>query len=220
MLSTSHIQKAAQQNEFSFGNPMLQLNEFVGIEMPKAIVFMPQTWGWWLLLSIVILLFVLFSYMKLRHWRKNRYRKQAVKRVIAAKQKPLAEFSFIVLTEIKQAMSLAYGASTMIEPSSLRLASSIKGVAATQATSRAASISLAALNGHDLLVLLDIAAEHNTSFNTPLGDAWQLSLLSKIEVKDAIAVQKNLTLQACIWFMHHRTNLPCGLVAIKESANA
>lgn len=199
---------------------MLQLNEFVGIEIAEAIEFIPQTWGWWLLLSIMSSLFALYFYMQLRHWWKNRYRKLAVNRIIAAKNKPLPEFSLIVLSEIKQAIALAYGTSTMLKPSSLSLSSSIKGNETTQARSCAASCSLAALNGHTLLVLLDITAEHNTSFNTPLGDAWQLSLLSKTEVKDAITVQKNLTQQACIWLMHHRTTLPCGLAATKESADA
>lgn len=220
MLSIHHIQRASEQSEFSFGNPMLQLNEFVGIEMPKAVAFVPQTWGWWLLLSTVIALLAVYSYRRVRHWRQNRYRKQAVKKVMAAKDKPLAEFSVIVLKEIKQAISIAYGASTLVVPSNISLSSSLKGTAATQATASPNRISLAAIDGHALLLLLDITAEHNTSFNTPLGDAWQLSLLSKIEAKDAIAVQNNLAQQCCVWLMHHTPKLPSSLIVEKANADA
>lgn len=216
MLNTHYIQWAAEQSEFSFGNPMLQLNEFVGIEIPAAVTFIPQTWGWWLMVSVVILLLAVNSYMRIRHWLQNRYRKQAVKRVMAAKDRPLAEFSAIVLKEIKQAISIAYGASTMVVPSNISLTSSLKGIADNQAN----NISLAALDGHALLLLLDITAEHHTRFNSPLGDAWQLSLLSKIEAKDAIAIEKNLTQQCCIWLMHHSSKLPCCLVGEKENADA
>ncbi|QQX78369.1 DUF4381 family protein [Shewanella sp. KX20019] len=238
MSTENQLNRVIEQNDFTFGNPVLQLNEFIGISQPKMTAFFPQTWGWWLLLLLTTLFVSRFSYQRVRYWYSNRYRKQAVKRILSYKNQPLERFSLLLLQEIKLAIATAYGSDTEIDLSRLTLskqallnpALSKRGVNATAPiysafggnANKSVIVTLAAIEGQALLLLLDLTAEHQCAFNTSLGDAWLQSLLSKIDDKQAaVAMQGNLIDQSCIWLMHHTAALPIALqISMAERADA
>jgi hypothetical protein len=51
------------------------------LPLPAAISYSPQTWGWWVLLVIGILLVSAVSLLKFRRWRRDRYRREALARL-------------------------------------------------------------------------------------------------------------------------------------------
>jgi len=218
MITANELNGVIEQNDFTFGNPVLQLNEFIGISQPKMTAFFPQTWGWWLLLLLVTLIVSRFSYQRIRYWYSNRYRKQAVKRILSYKKQPLERFPLLLLQEIKQAIAIAYGSDTEIDLSKLTLSKQ----ALLNPGRPKRIVTLAAIEGQPLLLLLDLTAEHNSTFNTPLGDAWLQSLLSKLDDEQgALAMQINLIEQSCIWLMHHTAAFPIALqTAIAERTDA
>ncbi|MCL1048945.1 DUF4381 family protein [Shewanella abyssi] len=238
MITANELNRVIEQHDFTFGNPVLQLNEFIGISQPTMTAFFPQTWGWWLLLLFVTLFVSRFSYQRIRYWYSNRYRKQAVKRILSYKNQPVERFSLLLLQEIKQALATAYGSDTEIDLAKLTLSKqallnpglSKRSVNATASiyspngcnANKSVIVTLAAIEGLALLLLLDLTAEHQCAFNTSLGDAWQQSLLSKIDDEQAVlAMQNKLIEQSCIWLIHHTAAFPIALqTAITERTDA
>lgn len=62
-----------------FGN--YALGDFAEVASPAAISWWPQTTGWWWLGAIVLALVLYRGWKKLRHWYRNRYRREAVERL-------------------------------------------------------------------------------------------------------------------------------------------
>jgi Domain of unknown function (DUF4381) len=63
----------------AFGN--YALGDFVEVVAPAAVSWLPQTTGWWCL-GVVLLGFVLYrGWKRLRHWHRNRYRREAAGRL-------------------------------------------------------------------------------------------------------------------------------------------
>ncbi|MEP0201277.1 MAG: DUF4381 domain-containing protein [Halioglobus sp.] len=62
-----------------FGNYALQ--DFREIVAPAAIDWLPQTPGWWVLGSVLLLWLVRRSWRRARHWFYNRYRGEAISRL-------------------------------------------------------------------------------------------------------------------------------------------
>lgn len=48
---------------------------------PTAISYAPQTWGWLLVLALLLLIATAWLIRRLYHWRQNRYRRQALARL-------------------------------------------------------------------------------------------------------------------------------------------
>ncbi|WOT06705.1 DUF4381 family protein [Shewanella youngdeokensis] len=207
MMTTDALSRANEQNDMAFGNPMMQLNEFVGISFPETEAFLPQTWGWWLVFGVIIALVGHFCYRRILHWYRNRYRKQTMNRLKAFQFEYVEGFSLLFLQEIKQAIAVAYGKSTTIEISQL-----LQPQLAKQSLN---ITTIAAIEGQALLRLLDLTAEQRCAFNTGLGDAWLNSLLAKkSNQSDALTLQQGLIEQGCIWLMHHSEDLPVNLQSL------
>jgi hypothetical protein len=51
------------------------------IGLPAPISYAPQTWGWWLLLAILVAAVVLLSARRYWQWRRDRYRREALVRL-------------------------------------------------------------------------------------------------------------------------------------------
>ena len=62
-----------------FGN--YALRDFFEVISPDSISWLPQTVGWRWLAAGLLLLAVRYSWRTLRHWYRNRYRREAIKRL-------------------------------------------------------------------------------------------------------------------------------------------
>ncbi|MEO6676277.1 MAG: DUF4381 domain-containing protein [Pseudomonas sp.] len=49
--------------------------------LPAPVSYAPQTWGWWVLLGLLVLAVVLVSAHKVWQWRRDRYRREALVRL-------------------------------------------------------------------------------------------------------------------------------------------
>lgn len=63
----------------AFGN--YALGAFVEVVSPQAISWLPQTVGWWWLGAILLAALIRYGWKRLRHWYRNRYRREAAARL-------------------------------------------------------------------------------------------------------------------------------------------
>ena len=63
----------------AFGN--YALGEFVEVVPPEAVSWLPQTSGWLWLGAALLAVLAHYGWQRLRHWYRNRYRKEAVARL-------------------------------------------------------------------------------------------------------------------------------------------
>jgi len=64
-----------------FGNYVLG-EEFVEVATPAAVSWLPQTAGWAWLGGILLALLLRYGWKRLRHWYRNRYRREAIARLL------------------------------------------------------------------------------------------------------------------------------------------
>jgi hypothetical protein len=64
-----------------FGN--LAVRGLVEITLPEPVSYLPQTLGWLIVLLVVLALAAWWGYRRYRHWRANRYRTVALRRLDA-----------------------------------------------------------------------------------------------------------------------------------------
>jgi len=63
----------------AFGN--YALGDFVEVVSPQTISWLPQTTGWWWLGAALLAVIARYSWQRLRHWYRNRYRREAAVRL-------------------------------------------------------------------------------------------------------------------------------------------
>lgn len=63
----------------TFGN--YNLHGIEEVHLPEAVSWMPQTVGWSILVGLLLLALVFFLYRKVQGWRRNRYRREALKQL-------------------------------------------------------------------------------------------------------------------------------------------
>ncbi|MFJ2689290.1 DUF4381 domain-containing protein [Pseudomonas sp. NPDC087336] len=51
------------------------------IALPVPVSYAPQTWGWWMLLAVVVVAVVLLGLRRYRQWRRDLYRREALQRL-------------------------------------------------------------------------------------------------------------------------------------------
>ncbi len=64
-----------------FGNYLLG-EEFVEVVSPAAVSWLPQTAGWACLGAVCLVLLMRYGYRRLRQWYRNRYRREALARLV------------------------------------------------------------------------------------------------------------------------------------------
>jgi hypothetical protein len=70
----------------SIGPPSIeQLQE---LPLPAPISYMPQTWGWWILVAVLMMVVGVWLLRKLYRWRRDRYRREALARLAQLEQQP------------------------------------------------------------------------------------------------------------------------------------
>ncbi len=57
------------------------IDQLKELGLPAPVSYAPQTWGWWLLLGLLVLAMVLVSARRVWQWRRDRYRREALVRL-------------------------------------------------------------------------------------------------------------------------------------------
>ena len=60
---------------------MPTIEQLQELALPPAISYLPQTWGWWLLLALALLSALLWAVRYYRQWQRDRYRREALARL-------------------------------------------------------------------------------------------------------------------------------------------
>ncbi|VVO56647.1 DUF4381 domain-containing protein [Pseudomonas fluorescens] len=63
-------------------NPNIpSIDQLKEIALPVPVSYMPQTWGWWVLLGLLMIAVLLISARRYWQWRRDRYRREALVRL-------------------------------------------------------------------------------------------------------------------------------------------
>jgi len=57
------------------------ISQLKELSLPAPVSYAPQTWGWWLLLAILVVLALVVGARSYRQWRRDRYRREALVRL-------------------------------------------------------------------------------------------------------------------------------------------
>ena len=57
------------------------IDQLQELGLPAPVSYVPQTWGWWVLLGILMAGLVVWAARTYWHWRRNRYRREALQRL-------------------------------------------------------------------------------------------------------------------------------------------
>jgi hypothetical protein len=88
-----------------FGNYIL--GDFVEVVSPENVSWLPQTVGWLWLGAILLALMLRYGWKRLRHWYRNRYRREAVERLQKIAETGEQEFWLIELNKLLKLTALA-----------------------------------------------------------------------------------------------------------------
>ena len=88
-----------------FGNYVL--GDFVEVVSPDAISWWPQTVGWLWLGAAVLAVLLRYGWRRLRHWHRNRYRREAAARLKQLAQNNRPESLLIELNKLIKLTALA-----------------------------------------------------------------------------------------------------------------
>jgi hypothetical protein len=57
------------------------------LALPAPVSYAPQTWGWWLLLGMLVMMSLIVVARRYRQWRRDRYRREALARLAQLQQR-------------------------------------------------------------------------------------------------------------------------------------
>ncbi|WP_025110022.1 DUF4381 domain-containing protein [Pseudomonas sp. H1h] len=57
------------------------IDQLQELGLPAPVSYAPQTWGWWVLLAILLLSAMLMGLRRYRQWRRDQYRREALQRL-------------------------------------------------------------------------------------------------------------------------------------------
>jgi len=69
-------------------NPNIpSIDQLKEIALPAPVSYAPQTWGWWVLLAVLVLAVLVMSVRRYSQWRRDRYRREALVRLAQLQQR-------------------------------------------------------------------------------------------------------------------------------------
>ncbi|MGE8334938.1 DUF4381 domain-containing protein [Pseudomonas laurylsulfatiphila] len=69
-------------------NPAIpSIDQLKEMALPAPVSYAPQTWGWWTLLTLLVLSLLLVSARRYWQWRRDRYRREALARLAELQQR-------------------------------------------------------------------------------------------------------------------------------------
>lgn len=63
--------------------PLPSIDQLKELALPAPVSYWPQTWGWWLLLALLVLGLLGWTGWRYRQWRRDAYRREALARLTA-----------------------------------------------------------------------------------------------------------------------------------------
>ncbi|WP_095135534.1 DUF4381 domain-containing protein [Pseudomonas sp. Irchel s3a10] len=69
-------------------NPNIpDISQLKELSLPAPVSYAPQTWGWWLLLALLIVLALIIGVRRYRQWRRDQYRREALVRLAQLRER-------------------------------------------------------------------------------------------------------------------------------------
>ncbi|PYY67732.1 hypothetical protein CRX42_25510, partial [Pseudomonas jessenii] len=69
-------------------NPNIpSIDQLKEMALPEPVSYVPQTWGWWVLLALLIVALVVTGARRYWQWRRDRYRREALLRLEELQQR-------------------------------------------------------------------------------------------------------------------------------------
>ncbi|MGP6459421.1 DUF4381 domain-containing protein [Pseudomonas parakoreensis] len=69
-------------------NPtMPDISQLKELSLPAPVSYAPQTWGWWLLLALLVVLALVVGVRRYWQWRRDRYRREALVRLAQLRER-------------------------------------------------------------------------------------------------------------------------------------
>ncbi len=81
-------------------NPPSRIEQLQNLPLPEPVSYLPQTWGWWVLLLMLLGLALLQAARRYRHWRRNRYRRAALAELAGLEQRLHGDPQRLALREL------------------------------------------------------------------------------------------------------------------------
>ncbi|MGF6090823.1 DUF4381 domain-containing protein [Pseudomonas sp. 18173] len=158
-------------------NPNIpSIEQLKEMALPAPVSYAPQTWGWWLLLGLLVMTSMIVAARRYWQWRRDRYRREALARLAQLQQRSGDLNALRELPELLKRVAISMPAKPPVGASLLAKAArhSTKEVTDTL-LSRAGSLPQAtALGGKDWQDFLQAHTEHPL----PNDFSQQLALLA------------------------------------------
>lgn len=82
--------------------------------LPAPVSYAPQTWGWWVLLAVLVLAAVLIGVRRYRQWRRDQYRREALVRLAQLRERSDDLNALRELPELLKRVAISMPASTSV----------------------------------------------------------------------------------------------------------
>ncbi|NYH12128.1 DUF4381 domain-containing protein [Pseudomonas moraviensis] len=82
--------------------------------LPAPVSYAPQTWGWWVLLAVLVLAALLIGVRRYRQWRRDQYRREALVRLAQLRERSDDLNALRELPELLKRVALSMPASTSV----------------------------------------------------------------------------------------------------------
>jgi len=148
------------------------------LPLPAPISYAPQTWGWWVLLALLVVMALVLGARRYWQWRRDRYRREALARLVELQQRSNDLSALRELPELLKRVALSMPTVHPVGASLLAIASGQSPPTLNvTASSRASSLpqgTPAALGKEDWQVFL----QQHSKQPLPADLSQQLSLLA------------------------------------------
>jgi hypothetical protein len=175
------------------------------IALPAPVSYAPQTWGWWVLLALLVIALLLVSARRYWQWRRDRYRREALVRLAQLQKRSDDLNALRELPELLKRVALSMPATHPVGASLVaKRPSHSKSIQTDPTPSRAGSLlQVSALGGKDWQAFLEL---HSPS-PLPADFSAQLAQLAYAPDTTLRALpneQRQQLFDTCkLWVEHH-----------------
>ena len=89
------------------------------LALPAPVSYAPQTWGWWVLLGLLVMTSLIVAVRRYRQWRRDRYRREALARLAQLQQRSGDLNALRELPELLKRVALSMPATSPQGPAAL-----------------------------------------------------------------------------------------------------
>jgi uncharacterized membrane protein YecN with MAPEG domain len=77
------------------------------LALPASVSYAPQTWGWWVLVGVLILLTLIIAIRRYRQWRRDAYRREGLERLAQLRSRSEELYALRELPELLKRVALS-----------------------------------------------------------------------------------------------------------------